>query len=199
MKKAVLVLLVPALLLAVASAQEGGQYNRWKLDFEKGKLGYVALKDALGKVTLHWYLTYKVTNKTKKDVPLQLAIEGKTDTNKTYRDSIDPLAHAKLQKMMKKKFQSSLAMSRGKLPPGESMEAVAFFGDLDPNWDVFDVHVAGLVDTIDIVKGKKFYEKKVLVLTYSRPGDEFGAAADPITFKGKKWIVEGERKEIPQE
>ena len=64
------------------------QYVLGKLLFEQGKLDYVAMKDALGKVTLHWYLTYKVTNKTKKSVPLQLAIQGKTDTKKTYRAGI---------------------------------------------------------------------------------------------------------------
>ncbi|MHC4469920.1 MAG: hypothetical protein ACYTDY_16860 [Planctomycetota bacterium] len=198
MKKAVLVLLVPVLLVAFADAQEESKYKRWKLDFERGKLDFVAQKDALGKVTLHWYLTYKIANKTKKEVPLQIAIHAKTDTNKTYRDSIDPLAQRALEKQMKKKFKNALAMGRGKIKAGETLEAVAFFGDLDPNYDRLDVHVAGLVDPIDQVKGKLFYEKKVLILTYLRPGDEFGAAADPITFKGEKWITEGERKEIPQ-
>ena len=189
MKKAVFVLLVPALLLTVASAQEAGKYDRWKLEFEQGKLDYVAMKDALGKVTLHWYLTYKVTNKTKKSVPLQLAIQGKTDTKKTYRDSIDPLAQKRLEKQTRKKYSNSLAMSRGTIAPGATMEAVAFFGDLDPNWDWFKIHVAGLVDTIDVVKGKRYYEKKVLILSYYRPGDEFGAAAYPITFSLSSMIV----------
>jgi hypothetical protein len=198
MKKAVLVLLVPVLLLAAASAQEESKYQRWTLDFERGKLAYVALEDALGKVSLHWYLTYKVTNNTKKEVPLEIAIHAKTDTKKTYRDSIDPLAQRALEKETKKKLKNALAMGSGKIAAGAAIEAVAFFGNLDPNYDKLEINVAGLVDKVDVVKGKRYYEKKVLILTYLRPGDEFGAAADPITFDGKKWIIEGERKEIPQ-
>jgi hypothetical protein len=37
-----------------------------------------------------------------------------------------------------------------------------------------------------------------MVLSWSRPGDEFGSSGDPITFKAKKWVIEGERREIPQ-
>ena len=163
-----------------------------------GTPGLILLKDATGDATVSWYLTYKITNKTDKDVPLNLKIKGETDTNKTYRDTIDPLAHKALEKKTKKKYKHALAMTRGTIPAGKSIEAVAFFGNIDANWDDLFVHISGLVDTIDRVKGKLFFEKKVLVVHYNRPGDEFDSADDPITLKGDKWILDGERTEIKQ-
>ena len=89
-------------------------------------------------------------------------------------------------------------MNRGKIGAGKKIEAVAFLGQLDPNWDLLTVRIAGLYDTVDQVDGKLFFEKKVLLLSWSRPGDEYGSSGDPITFKNKKWVIEGKRTEIPQ-
>ncbi len=199
MKKALILILVPALFAASAvTGAEEPEYQRWKLDFEGGTPSYVLLKDALGNVTVSWYMMYKVTNPTDRDLPLEIAIRGVTDTKKTYRDSLAPLAQKALEKKTGKKLKNALDMSRGKIGPKQTIEAVAFFGEMDPNWDYLHVRVAGLVDPVDRVKGKYYYEKKVLVLSFYRPGDEFDSADDPITFRGKKWVVEGERKEIPQ-
>jgi hypothetical protein len=197
MKTVVIALLCLVPFVTFVQAEEA-DYTRWKLDITYGSPDFVVLEDALGNVRLCWYLTYTVENKTDGEIPLGIGIKAETDTGKKYRDSISPLAEKALKKKTGKDLKNALAMRKGKIGPGEKIEAVALFGALDPNWDDLIVHIAGLYDTVDVVDGKKFFEKKVLVLSWNRPGDEFGSANDPITFKSKKWVIEGERREIPQ-
>lgn len=200
MKKALLAVLLPAVLAVGAFAQEGGgEYSRWKLDFEYNKPANVVLKSATGDVHVVWYMTYKVTNNTDKAIPLNLAITAETDTDKTYRDSIEPLAQRRLEKQTGKKFKNAFDMCCGEIEAGKSIDAVAFFGEVDPSWDWLTVRVSGLVETIDKVEGKLYFEKKILVTKWYRPGDEFGSVDDEIKLKSEKWEIEGERQEIPQQ
>jgi hypothetical protein len=198
MKMVVIALLAIAPFIAVAQAQDEAEYTRWNLDITYGSPDYVLMKDAMGHVQLCWYLTYTVTNNTDAEVPLGLRIKADTDTGMKYRDSIAPRAQKALKKKTGKTYKNALDMTRGNIGAGQKIEAVAFFGELDANWDVLNIRIAGLYETVDQVDGKLFFEKKVLVLTWSRPGDEFGSADDPITFKSKTWVIEGERVEIPQ-
>jgi len=123
---------------------------------------------------------------------------GVTEQDKTYRGTLDPIAKKALEKKKGKKYKSATEIFKGKLPSKESVDAVVFYGKTDAEWDKLTVSITGLVDPIDKVDGKLFYEKKKLVLTYARPGDEFKRTEDDITFKGSKWEIIGERKEIPQ-
>ena len=198
MKMVVIALLCLAPFVSAVQAEGDAEYKRWNLDITYGSPDFIVMEDALGNVHLCWYLTYTVTNNTDAEVPLEIRIVADTDTGKHYRDSISPLAQKALTKKTGKKYKHALEMSRGKIGAGKKIEAVAFFGELDPNWDLLTVRIAGLYDTVDQVDGKLFFEKKVLVLVWSRPGDEFGSSGDPITFKSKKWVIEGERSEIPQ-
>ncbi|MEN8148825.1 MAG: hypothetical protein ABFS86_03320 [Planctomycetota bacterium] len=198
MKKYALVLLIPVLLMATASAGDEAEYKRWKLDIEYATPDWIALTDALGDPYVVYYQTVKLTNNTDADVPLKVKLVGKTEQDKTYRGTIDPIAMKALQKKKKKKYKSATEIFKGKLASKESLDAVVFYGKTDPEWDKLTVRITGLVDPIDKVDGKLFYEKKVLVLTYARPGDEFERTKDDITFKGSKWELVGERKEIPQ-
>jgi hypothetical protein len=197
MKTVVIALLCLAPFVTFVQAEEA-DYQRWKLDITYGTPDFVSLEDALGNIHLCWYLTYTVTNNTDQEIPLGIGIKAETDTGKKYRDSIAPLAEKALKEKTGKEYKNALAMRKGKIGPGDKIEAVALFGSLDPNWDVLTVHIAGLYDTVDVVDGKKFFEKKVLVISWERPGDEFESSVDPITFKSKKWVIEGERREIPQ-
>jgi hypothetical protein len=198
MKTVVIALLCLAPFVAAVQAEEDAEYTRWKLDISYGSPDFVVLEDALGNVRLCWYLTYTVTNNTEGEVPLGIRITAETDTNMKYRDSIAPLAEKALRKKTGKEYRNAMAMARGTIGAGEKVEAVALFGEVDPNWDLVTVRITGLYDTVDQVDGKLFHEVKVLVLSWSRPGDEFGSAGDEITFKSKTWVIEGQRTEIPQ-
>ena len=198
MKKYALVLMIPVLLMATASAGDEAEYTRWKLDIEYATPDWIALTDALGDPYVVYYQTIKLTNNSDGEVPLKVKLVGKTDQDKTYHGTIDLIAKKALEKKKKKKFKSATEIFKGKLGAKESMDAVVFYGKTDAEWDKLTVRITGLVDPIDKVDGKYFYEKKVLVLTYDRPGDEFERTEDDITFKGSKWELVGERKEIPQ-
>lgn len=198
MKTAVIALILPVILFASAHAQDEAEYSRWKLDITYGIPDFVVLKDVHGDTHLVWYLLYTVTNNTDDDVPLRIKIKAVTDTKRTYHDSIAPLAQRELKKQTGKDFMNAIKMNRGNLAAGAKAEGVAFFGDLDPNFDTLKVRISGLYDTVDQVDGKLYHENKVLVVTYLRPGDEFGSARDIITKKGEEWVLEGERTEIPQ-
>jgi hypothetical protein len=198
MKTVLIALLCLAPFVAIVQADDDAEYKRWKLDITYGTPDFVTLEDALGNVHLCWYLTYTVTNNTDNDVPLGIKIGAATDTDKKYRDSIHPMGEKALKKKTGKEYKNALAMAKGTIGAGEKVEAVAIFGEVDPNWDLLTVRISGLYDTVDQVDGKLYFEKKVLVLSWSRPGDEYGSAADPITFKSKSWVIEGERTEIPQ-
>lgn len=198
MKTVLIALLCLAPFVATVQADDDAEYKRWQLDITYGSPDFITLEDALGNVRLCWYLTYTVTNNTDVEVPLGIKIRAETDTGKKYRDTIYPTAEKALKKKTGKEYKNALAMARGTIGAGEKIQAVALFGELDPNWDLLTVRLSGLYDTVDQVDGKLFFEKKVLVLSWSRPGDEYGSAGDPITFKSKTWVIEGKRTEIPQ-
>jgi hypothetical protein len=198
MKKYALALLIPVLLMASATAGDEAEYKRWKLDIEYATPDWIALTDALGESYVVYYQTIKLTNNTDADVPLKVKMVGKTDSKETYRGTIDPIAKKALEKKKGKKYKSATEIFKGKLESKKSLDGVVFFGRTDLEWDKLTVRITGLLDPIDKVDGKLFFEKKVLVLTYDRPGDEFERTKDDITFKGSKWELDGERKEIPQ-
>lgn len=202
MKKYVLALLllafVPLFIGASATAGDEADYKRWKLDIEYATPDWIALKDALGDPYIVYYQTVKITNNTDADVPLKVKLVGKTDQDKVYRGTLDPIAKKALEKKKGKKYKSATEIFKGKLESKKSVDAVVFYGKTDAEWDKLVVRVSGLVDPIDKVDGKLYFEKKDLVLTYDRPGDEFKRTEDDITFKGSKWEIVGERKEIPQ-
>ena len=174
MKKAVLALLmVPVLLMASATAEDEAEYKRWKLDIEYATPDWVSMTDALGNSYLVWYQTVKLTNNTDGDVPLKVKAIGKTDSNKTYRGTINPLAHKALEKKTGKKYKTATDLMKGTLGSKKAMDAVHIYGKMDNESDDLTVRITGLVYPIDKVDGKLFFEKKVLVLSYNRPGDEF--------------------------
>ncbi|MCU0726502.1 MAG: hypothetical protein MUE73_12045 [Planctomycetes bacterium] len=198
MKKVLIALVLPLLASSLAEAQEKGEYKRWKLDFTRGEFANVFVTDALGKTHVSWYLTFSVKNGHDRDVPLGLRVLGSTDTKQEYRGTIAPQFQSALEKKTGRKYKSALDLSKGTIAAGETVEGVVFFGNVDPNMDWMTIRVYGLYDTIEQIDGKLYFEQRVLVLTYYRPGDEFGAAGDEIHFKRSDWVIEGERVEIPQ-
>jgi hypothetical protein len=199
MKKALLVLALPVLFSLVAqAADEAAIYKRWKLDFTRGDMAWVAVKDALGQQHVSWYLTFTLKNSMDRDVPLNIRVKAGTDTGQDYRGSIAPYFQKALEAKTGKKYKTALDLSKGTLAAGESVDGVVFFGEIDPNMDLLTVKVYGLYDDVEQIEGKLFVEVKVLVMMWFRPGDEFGSLNDEMEFKKNEWVTEGERKEIPQ-
>ena len=204
MKRTVLfgVLFLGALLLTVP----GSGYDRWQMDFSHGKPGIVIVQNALNEGVPFMYFTFTLENDTGKDRNLLISIVARSDTEKRIEGEMvqvetraghDPLAMDLVKKKEKNKKLLSMIEVQGKIAAGEKKTAVALFRNPDPEMDAVEFRIEGLVDPIDVVGGKRYFENKVLVLHYKRPGDEFGAAEDPIKFVKKEWVVDGERRELP--
>jgi hypothetical protein len=80
---------------------------------------------------------------------------------------------------------------------GASVQCVANFGSLDPNADEFDVRVYGLWDPVVRTRqGRVYKESRILVMHFTRKGDEYGRNEDRIRLDDKREEVEGELVEL---
>jgi hypothetical protein len=200
---ALLSLLVLGTLLI---ATPGSGYDRWQMGWTNGQPSIVIVQTALHEGVPFMYFTFEVKNDTGKARNLRVSIIARSDTQKRIegklvkveaRADFDPHAMKLIQVREKNEDLLSMAEVQGEIGDGETKQAVAIFRNPDPEMDRVEFRIEGLVDPIDVVGGKRYYEKKVLVLHYKRPGDEFGAAEDPIVFVKQEWVVEGERRELP--
>ena len=193
MKRLLLSAAAAALVAAVSAvslgpATDARAEGRWRFTFERGDFG--ALVAGGGP---HYYLRYKVKNTTGEDRKPRIRLEVQTDTGRSHGDHYDgPTYRAVAKKAGKTRIDSTLRMRVRDLPDGETAEAMAQFGRIDPNSDKFEVRVYGLWDPIVRDReGVVWSERRVLVLKYERSGDEYGRWADPIRFVSKKEEVEG--------
>lgn len=167
--------------------------GRWRLDFDAGNFAHAVIKSVDGS-TAHYYLTYSVTNGTDEARDARLRVELRTDTEKVYADRYDTAVAEKAKKKHKMdSLSSTFGLRSEALESGASKDAIAVFGQLDPNADELEVRVYGLWDPIyRDLKGRTWSERRVLVLKYERPGDEYGRASDTVRFVSSKQEVEGE-------
>jgi hypothetical protein len=84
---------------------------------------------------------------------------------------------------------------RSDIGPGETKECLAIFGSIIESTDLLKIQVLGLWDRISHEGAKVFVEDRALILTYSRPGDEYFPQRDKIRFVRKDWKIL-ERKEM---
>lgn len=182
------------LLVACSFAGSATAAERWKLEFEPVKLDRISIQTGMHWQS-YWYLVYKVTNKTDETLPLRLSIKATSDVaKKTYRESYYKRVVEAINKKSGKEYLSIKEM-RTTIDAGETKEAVAVFGSVVESTDVLKIEIKGLWDRLSREGPKTFIEDRVLELTYHRPGDEYYPQDDPITLKGKKWIV-AYRKEV---
>jgi len=162
---------------------------RWQLDASLGKVGVLTTKGVEGPGT-YAYMTLTVTNRSGKELPVSLGVWAGTDVAKrTYRGTIDPVVKAEVERRMGKKFKTLSEARAEKLADGASVELLVTFGKIDPNVDVLDIHVQGLVDRVYRDRGKTWVEDKVLLFKVTRFGDEFDRQQDMLRVKSTKWVV----------
>ena len=199
-------LLGVSVLALLVLASPGVAYDRYQLDFEAGQPKVVIVTNSLGKGKPFLYVPFKITNNTGKDRNLTLSILARSDTKKRIegkdqkvevRAVYDAGAMKAILKKERKKKLLSMSGVQGVIKAGETKEAVAIFPEPDAEMDRMEFEVTGLVDPIDIVDGKRYYELKLLSLHYERPGDEFGHTSDPIKFLKKEWVIK-ERRQLPE-
>ena len=82
-----------------------------------------------------------------------------------------------------RRTKSTAKIRAAELAAGASVDGLANFGRIDPNADDLEVRVYGLFDPVwRDRKGNVYSERRVLVLTYGRQGDEYNRQDDPITL-----------------
>lgn len=201
MRRRILRVAVVALgLLAVATVGESDVEAgaRWRFKFDAGTFANVVTKATKGGKA-QYYLSYKVTNSSTDARKPRIRIELHTDTKKVYRDRYDARVFKKVAKAAgKKSISSTFGLRKSDLGAGASAEGLACFGPIDPHADKLTVRIYGLWDPVfRDKKGRTFSERRVLVLTFDRPGDEYRRSEDKITYKGSKEEVEGEPTLLP--
>ncbi|MCE9636941.1 MAG: hypothetical protein K8T90_14650 [Planctomycetes bacterium] len=176
---------------ATDSATAGG---RELVKFVKGSVQPV-FAGSLGKGATNYVLDYKVTNAVSDAVKPGIRLELRTETGKTFGDVYDAATWRAAKDALGSKTElSSAASIRGAdLASGASVDGLANFGAIDPNADKFDVRVYGLWDPVFRDRqGRTWMETRVLVLSYSRSGDEYDRQLDPIRLESSKEEIEGE-------
>lgn len=182
-----------AIAAALPSAADAG--GRRLTGFEAGAFQPVLAGAKLAKST-SYVLDYKITNEGSGAARPALRLEVQTlDTKRTHGDAYDAAVFAAVGGGT---APSSTAQLRSaELAAGKTASGLANFGALDPNSDSFQVRVYGLFDPVYRDRqGRVWSERRVLVLSYERSGDEFDRHLDPITLTGTKEELEGEPKLI---
>ena len=168
---------------------------RWTLDCKVDRVGTLHLKGVEGDGD-YAYVCLVVTNGTGKEVPLSLGAFAETDVaGRKYRGSNDPVLKEAVEKRTGKTWKS-LEEARGKLADKESVDLLISFGKIDPNVDTLSVNLTGLIDRVYRDRHKTWIEDRALVLTLSRPGDEFHRQDKLLKLTDRRWKVLTEAKEL---
>jgi hypothetical protein len=168
---------------------------RWTLDCKVDKVGTLRLKGVEGDGD-YAYLCLTVTNNTGKEVPLSLGAWADTDVaGRKYRGTNDPVVKEAVEKRTGKTWKT-LEEVRGKLADKATAEVLISLGKIDPNVDELSVHVTGLIDRVYRDRRKTWVEDRALVLTLTRPGDEFHRQDVLLKLTDRRWKVLAEAKEL---
>jgi hypothetical protein len=185
---------VVAAAAAFASTDRADAGGLRQVKFTQGSLRPV-FAGSMGKGVTNYCLDYKVANTLEKAVKPGVRLELRTETNKTFGDCYDQATWAAAKKLLGAKEDLGLAATirANELAAGASVDALANFGAVDPNADKLTVRVYGLWDPVYRDRqGRTWAETRVLVLSYSRVGDEYDRQYDEIRLDSAKEEVEKE-------
>ena len=189
------VAMVATAFVAVDRANAGG---RMLVKFAPGTMQPVFAGPA-GSGATNYVLDYKVTNAADAALKPGVRLELRTETKMTFGDSYDAgtWKAAKERLGAKEDLSSAATIRSTELAGGASVNGLANFGTIDNNADKFEVRVYGLWDPVYRDRqGRTWAEKRVLVLSYSRSGDEYDRQLDPIHLDSVKEELEGEATQL---
>ena len=136
------------------------------------------------------YVVYKVTNNTSQDVDFFPTFQIEADDETVTCANVSP----KVANVVSERFGRKILDSnkvRGILKPGETRDGIAIFSGVDPASDTLTLYAYGFsgdLKTSRDAEGKVETLYRTYKLVYSRPGDEFVVAIDPVTLKSTEWI-----------
>jgi len=214
-------LVMMTVLVSLPAPPEGPRYtvprtdfvsSAWELDFEFEDLRRIQFQHPGDSApTTYWYMIYKVTNRTGKDVEFFPSFRLVTDTLDTViaGDHVSPLIYEQIAQRHSGLFPFFVPPIRimGKLLQGDanSRSSAAVFRTFDPNASSFRILVSGLSGAIERVNNPGFDASKpksedenpqffvlrrTLVIAYNLPGDaRTRALARPIR-KSREWVMQ---------
>ena len=180
-----------AALAAGPSAEAGG---RRLFRFEAGTFQSV-VSGAGARKSTNYVLDYKITNTTDAAAKPRIRLEIKTDTGKSHGDAHDATASAAAARALHLKTAPAATshLRAAEVGAGETVAGLACFAGVDPHARVLEVRVYGLNDRVyRDLQGRVWAEKRALVFTFDRPGDEYDRHLDTPTLRSVKEVVEGE-------
>ena len=112
-----------------------------------------------------------------------------TETNRSYRDGVFPLAKQAIEEKLGRKYLDGVEVI-GDIQLGQSKDAVAIFEQVDPAADHINIFVRGLTNACRVVKlqGKEKVESRVLWIRYRRYGDRFDTVFDRLVPGAEQWV-----------
>lgn len=181
---------------ALWSAGDADAGGIQQVRFNQGSLRPVFAGTTAGrKGTTHYVLDYKVANALDRAVKPGLRLELRTETDKTYGDSYDACTWRAAKQVLgaKEEPSSTASIRAAELAAGAGADGLANFGAVDPNADQLTVRVYGLWDPVYRDRqGRTWSETRVLVLSYTRVGDEYDRQFDGLRLASSKEELEGE-------
>jgi hypothetical protein len=184
---------------AASTAVQGGRDavagGHRLVDLTRGALRPVFSSGPVGRGATNYVLDYKVSNAVGRPVKPTLRFELRTETGRTYGDSYDAHTFRSATKLLglKSEPSSTASIRAAELAADGSVAGLANFGAVDPNADDLEVRVYGLWDPVYRDRfGRTWTETRVLVLTYSRRGDEYDRQYDALRLVSAKETLDGE-------
>jgi hypothetical protein len=158
MKQLSLIAIALLLVFTGAARAEDGQPSseRWMLTLEHGPLRIVEYRTVDRRTIAYHYITLKVTNGTDLPRDWHPLAKALTDTGRTYVAAGWDEALDTIRAKEQNPDLVPIASTRGKIQPGQTLDTVAIFGPLDPEYDRVDVQVIGLADPIAIYKVERY-------------------------------------------
>ena len=170
----------------------------WQLKFQYGPMKQIRLVlPGQSQPQTFWYMSYKVTNNTGRDVDFYPRSYLFTDTGQLIEamQGVDALAYPAIAKLLGRELLEEELFVRGKLLQGEenARESVIIWRDFDPQAIAFKVFISGLSNETAWVKdpmtGKKISLVKTLQLSYGLGGDRDISAELTARLMDEEWIM----------
>lgn len=184
----------------------------WMLEFEPGKPKRIQIGKEPN-IENYWYLPFTLKNPDAEDHHFFLEITATSDKNKQYRS----IAHPIVKELVRRKLgvrkdeplwsQEELTVAHEPTDPnapfprkldlpvikaGEAVKCVAIFNAWDREMDFLTIQIRGLTNDVITQKTAPHERKvseRVLLLKYSRPGDEYYRNEDAVEFSGREWTT----------
>ena len=195
--------------IARAAPQAATVPKSWQLDFEFQDPKRLTLAPLGQPKTSYWYVLYRVTNNTGRDVPFYPSIRLVTDTLDVVvaGDDVNPQAYDVIAATHKREFPflAPPASVTGLLLQGEenARTTVAVFRAFDSRADSFTIHVGGLSGEIVRIanpafdrtqeesksNARAFFLRRTLAIHYDIPGDASTSGLHRPIRRSREWVM----------